>query len=267
MADSIPQRNNNRGRGGRQQQGRRGRGNNWRGDGGRFHGGRHHQQHHRGGGGGWRQRGGRGGGGGRFGGRNNRFRGGRGRGNNLKGRGHDVTNDPVEVIGEPSSPNTITIAVEGCCHGELDAIYQRLKLHETNSGQKIDLLLCCGDFESLRNPSDFHSCSVPPKYRQLGTFPKFYSGEKQAPILTIFIGGNHEASQPLRELFYGGWVAPNIYYLGSAGVVRYGGLRIGGLSGIYKSHDYKMGHHGKDTNICTNTFGFQTLCYSITKHE
>lgn len=30
----------------------------------------------------------------------------------------------------------------------------------------------------------------------------------------MFIGGNHEASNHLQELPYGGWVAPNIYYLG-----------------------------------------------------
>lgn len=47
--------------------------------------------------------------------------------------------------------------------------------------------------------------------------------------MTIFIGGNHEASNYLQELPYGGWVAPNIYYLGRAGVVKYGGIRIGGL--------------------------------------
>jgi lariat debranching enzyme len=109
----------------------------------------------------------------------------------------------------------------------------------------VDLLICCGDFQSHRNPADFHSSSIPPKYRRLGTFPKYYSGEKIAPILTIFIGGNHEASQPLRELYYGGWAAPNIYYMGAAGVVQYGGIRIGGMSGIYKNHDYKMGHFGK----------------------
>lgn len=78
-------------------------------------------------------------------------------------------------------------------------------------------------------------------------FPNFryYSGEKVAPILTIFIGGNHEASNYLQELPYGGWVAPNIYYLGYAGVVTYKGIRIGGLSGIYKSFDYYKGHFEK----------------------
>ena len=59
----------------------------------------------------------------------------------------------------------------------------------------------------------------------MNTFHKFYSGELSAPLLTIFIGGNHEASNYLQELAYGGWVAPNIFYLGYAGVVEVNGLR------------------------------------------
>lgn len=72
---------------------------------------------------------------------------------------------------------------------------------------------------------------------------RYYSGEAHAYVPTLFIGGNHEASNYLGELFYGGWAAPDIYYLGACGVVRFGGLRIGGISGIFKSHDYRAGRH------------------------
>ena len=54
------------------------------------------------------------------------------------------------------------------------------------------------------------------------------------------VGGNHEASNYLWELYYGGWVAPNIWYLGAAGVVSFGGARIGGLSGIFNDRHYRM---------------------------
>lgn len=47
----------------------------------------------------------------------------------------------------------------------------------------------------------------------------------------------------MQELPYGGWVAPNIYYLGYAGVVSVNGIRIAGISGIYKGHDFLRGHH------------------------
>ncbi|KAG6444826.1 lariat debranching enzyme isoform X2 [Manduca sexta] len=78
-------------------------------------------------------------------------------------------------------------------------------------------------------------------HRSITNETRYYSGEKRAPILTLFIGGNHEASNYLQELPYGGWVAPNIYYLGRAGIVNFGGLRIGGLSGIFKGRDYLQG--------------------------
>lgn len=37
-------------------------------------------------------------------------------------------------------------------------------------------------------------------------------------------------------------MAPNIYFLGHAGVVNFGGLRIAGLSGIHSPHDYAKGN-------------------------
>ncbi|CAB4017083.1 Lariat debranching enzyme [Paramuricea clavata] len=135
------------------------------------------------------------------------------------------------------------IAVEGCAHGELETIYAALENIERRDNIKVDLLICCGDFQAVRNEVDLACMAVPPKYKKMCSFYKYYSGEKTAPILTIFIGGNHEASNHLWELPFGGWVAPNIYYLGYSGVVNFGGLRIAGLSGIYKSHDYNKGHY------------------------
>lgn len=85
--------------------------------------------------------------------------------------------------------------------------------------------------------------AVPVKYRTIGDFHEYYSGVRKAPYLTIFVGGNHEASNHLWELYYGGWVAPNIYYLGAANVVRVGPLRIAGLSGIWKGYNYNKPHH------------------------
>ncbi|KAL4217422.1 lariat debranching enzyme [Mactra antiquata] len=134
------------------------------------------------------------------------------------------------------------IAVEGCCHGALDEIYQTLEYLEKKNDVKVDLLLICGDFQAVRNMADMQCMAVPLKHREMNSFYKYYSGEAVAPVLTIFIGGNHEASNYLQELPYGGWVAPKIYYLGYAGVVQFGGVRIGGMSGIYKGKDFMKGH-------------------------
>ncbi|CCE83672.1 Piso0_004257 [Millerozyma farinosa CBS 7064] len=122
--------------------------------------------------------------------------------------------------------NSVRVAVEGCCHGMLNKIYDALPAN-------VNLLIICGDFQALRNKADLQTISVPRKYRTMGDFHEYYSGRRKAPVLTIFIGGNHECSSYLKELRYGGWVAPNIYYLGEFGVVWYKGLRISGWSGIF----------------------------------
>ncbi|KAJ3096081.1 lariat debranching enzyme [Phlyctochytrium planicorne] len=137
------------------------------------------------------------------------------------------------------------IAVEGCAHGELDKIYQSLELFEQKHAVKIDLLLICGDFQSIRNLGDLDCLACPDKYRSLGNFYEYYSGAKKAPVLTLFIGGNHEASNYLWELYHGGWVCPNIYFLGFGNVVKFGGVRIGGLTGIYKDNHYDYGFFEK----------------------
>jgi lariat debranching enzyme len=133
------------------------------------------------------------------------------------------------------------IAIQGCGHGELDEIYSHLTKVQAEQQITVDLLIICGDFQAIRNYVDQQSLSCPEKYKRLGSFHQYYAGIKRAPVLTIFIGGNHEASNYMMELYHGGWVCENIYFMGYAGVFNYGGLRIGGLSGIWKEHDYYKG--------------------------
>ncbi|KAI0255194.1 lariat debranching enzyme, C-terminal domain-containing protein [Lactifluus subvellereus] len=134
------------------------------------------------------------------------------------------------------------VAVEGCSHGELDAIYSHIQRLEAEKKCKVDLLLICGDFEAIRDNIDLETMAVPPKYKRMGDFHKYFTGQATAPLLTVVIGGNHEASNHLWELYHGGWLAPNIYFLGYAGCVQVNGVRIAGASGIFKQHDYHRGH-------------------------
>lgn len=139
----------------------------------------------------------------------------------------------------------VRLAIWGCGHGTLDRVYESLVAINASAAPagRVDALVCCGDFQAARNEHDLMCMECPQKYKSMQDFWKYYSGAAKAPVLTIFIGGNHEASNHCQELPYGGWVAPNIYYLGTSGCVRLGGLRIAGLSGIYKRYNYEQGYY------------------------
>lgn len=135
------------------------------------------------------------------------------------------------------------VAIEGCAHGELDKIYTAVRKVQEKHNITVDLLICCGDFQCVRDKEDLENLSCPPQFRHMKDFYKYYTGEKVAPVTTIFIGGNNEVPSFLRELSNGGWVAPNIYYLGTAGVLRVGPLRIAGMSGSFRPQDFFTAHH------------------------
>ncbi|KAL1959136.1 hypothetical protein VTO42DRAFT_2923 [Malbranchea cinnamomea] len=138
---------------------------------------------------------------------------------------------------------TMRVAFEGCGHGKLNDIYASIAEAAQQKGwDSVDLVVIGGDFQAVRNANDMSCMAVPSKYKRIGDFHEYYSGARVAPYLTVFIGGNHEASNYLSELYYGGWVAPNVYYLGAAGVIRCGPLRIAGLSGIWKGYSYRKPH-------------------------
>lgn len=92
--------------------------------------------------------------------------------------------------------------------------------------------------------------SCPDKYKSLGQFHQYYSGKLEIPYLTIFIGGNHEASNVLEENYYGGWIMDKVFFLGKSGVINFKGITIAGLSGIFKPNDYFKGHFEQDLIRC-----------------
>lgn len=64
------------------------------------------------------------------------------------------------------------IAIEGCAHGELEKIYETIENIEKQENYKIDLLICCGDFQASRNLDDLETMAVPKKYQDICTFYK-----------------------------------------------------------------------------------------------
>lgn len=123
------------------------------------------------------------------------------------------------------------MVLQGCIHGEIDAAIDTARAELL--GEKQGLLIWAGDVQSVRGSQDLLSLAVPPKYRAEKDFPAYYRGEKTCPFPTVFIGGNHENSRVLADLPLGGWTAPNIWYGGRVGVLRWGKMTIGFMSGIY----------------------------------
>ncbi|KAF6778885.1 hypothetical protein AHF37_01832 [Paragonimus kellicotti] len=95
-----------------------------------------------------------------------------------------------------------TCAVE-CLHSELDRVCSNVAATEYVGKFKTDLILFCGDIQSLRNSNDLAGMSVPANYHALCDFWRYYVEERWVPIPTLFIGRNHEARGYSQDLPYG----------------------------------------------------------------
>jgi len=58
-----------------------------------------------------------------------------------------VSQQFLRTKSKSKNKSSMKIAIEGCCHGELDAIYASLSRLESQHSQKVDLLLIGGDFQ------------------------------------------------------------------------------------------------------------------------
>ena len=112
----------------------------------------------------------------------------------------------------------------------------------------LAMILQVGDAEPLRSEAEIAQVPGPKHYRKLGDFPEVVSGDIVMAAPLYFIAGNHEPFESLDAdggLIQGhGDLAPNVTYLGRAGVVTIDGLRIGFLSGIYGEATYRRSREG-----------------------
>ena len=127
--------------------------------------------------------------------------------------------------------------VSGCLHGEWDLLLNTVEEY-IRTGTKIDLIIVTGDCQTFRNEKDMLSFAAPKRYHILGTFHKIASGERAVPCPIIIIGGNHEATDLLFQLPFGGYVAPNVYYMGRGCQLQVGDVLISGVSGLYNERNY-----------------------------
>lgn len=138
------------------------------------------------------------------------------------------------------------IAFFGDLHGHHDRMLQSARDWERRQGARINLIVCAGDFHSVRNEDDRQAMVSPLYRRRPGDFSAYARGEKRFPVEVLFIGGNHEAYNFLDSMPRGGMVATRCRYLGRYGVVSRLGLRIAGLTGIYSPKTYPLGREKID---------------------
>ena len=125
-------------------------------------------------------------------------------------------------------------AVVGDVHGAMWTMIRLLNGWEKSRKRRLDFVLQVGDFEPHRDEADLSTMAAPAKYRHLGDFPAFARGEAQFPWPVWFIGGNHEPYGWLETMEEGGQVTSNCSFIGRANIVSVQGLRVAGLSGIYR---------------------------------
>jgi lariat debranching enzyme len=140
----------------------------------------------------------------------------------------------------PSSPDCpVVFAAVGDVHGRHHAMVELVGAAAERAGVEVSFVLQVGDFEPHRHAEDLATMAAPARHRQLGDFGDFHDGRSLFPWPVLFVGGNHEPYGFLDTLGPGAEVAPSCRYLGRAGVVELGGLRVAGLSGIFRPDQFE----------------------------
>lgn len=102
---------------------------------------------------------------------------------------------------------------------------------EAARGRSVDLVLAVGDVEAFRRSDDHRRKAA--KRAMPAEFAEYADGTRRMKRPLYFIGGNNEDFEALHDHPEGCLLAPNVHYLGRAGLRQVKGLRVGYLSGIH----------------------------------
>lgn len=139
----------------------------------------------------------------------------------------------------------------GDIHGSFKSAVADIKAATKEMG-RVDAVLCVGDVEANRNARDAAGVATGRGHRRwVGEFPQVLDGRLPIPVPMWFIGGEHEPWQAL-DVRGPGPLAPNVSFLGRAGVRSVAGLTVGFLSGVYGEYSHRdLGDRlGRDERCC-----------------
>lgn len=127
----------------------------------------------------------------------------------------------------------------GDTHRLEEIAYKMVKRWEKRHEQEIDAVFFPGDVDEI---VDKRGAEQRPDIKS--RIVDYYYGNKKAPYMTFFVAGNNDEWTILRLFPSGGFIdekedKKNMYFLGRSGYKDFMGIRIAGLSGIYKKEEYE----------------------------
>ncbi|RKG95685.1 serine/threonine protein phosphatase [Corallococcus sp. CA053C] len=128
-------------------------------------------------------------------------------------------------------PDSLLVAALGDIHGRFHRVEAWLDALEQARGRRVDFALAVGDVEAFRHADDHRRKAA--KRAMPAEFAEYADGLRRMKRPLYFIGGNNEDFEALHDLPDGGELAPDVHYLGRAGLRTLGGLRVAYLSGIH----------------------------------
>ncbi|MBF5041475.1 serine/threonine protein phosphatase [Aggregicoccus sp. 17bor-14] len=127
--------------------------------------------------------------------------------------------------------DSLLIAAVGDIHGRFHRVETWLEALEAAHGRPVDAVLAVGDVEAFRRADDHRRKAA--KRAMPAEFAEYADGSRRVRRPLYFIGGNNEDFEALHDAPGGFELAPDVHYLGRAGLRELLGLRVAYLSGIH----------------------------------